>query len=52
MSFGHRPGEKMKTKVKQTSDLIYCDKGGNITCCFANELCEEDFVEIDRKVRR
>ena len=41
----------MKTKVKPTSDLIYCDKGGNITCCFVNEQCEEGFKEINKEVR-
>ena len=41
MSFGKRPGEDLETMLKQSSDLLFCDEGGNITCCFANEICED-----------
>ena len=50
MSFGHKPGEEMKTKLKQSSDLLYCDKGGNITCCFDNEVCV-NFLDLNGEVR-
>ena len=41
VSFGQRPGEDLETMLKQSSDLLFCDEGGNITCCFANEICED-----------
>ena len=41
MSFGQRPGEDLETMLKHSSDILFCDKGGNYTCCFANEICED-----------
>ena len=54
MSFGQRPGEDLETMLKQSSDLLFCDEGGNITCCFANEICEDssDLQENQVNLRR
>ena len=41
VSFGQRPGEEMTTMLKQSSDLFYCKEGGNVTCCYAQEICED-----------
>ena len=41
MSFGQRPGEDLETMLQQSSDLLYCEEGGNTTCCFAHEICED-----------
>ena len=32
----------MEKEVWQASDILFCEKGGYLTCCFSNIKCVED----------
>ena len=49
---GNSPGEEMTGKLKQASDIFFCEKGGNLTCCFSNVQCLEDWHELNDKVKQ
>ena len=49
---GNSPGEEMTGKLKQASDIFFCEKGGNLTCCFSNVQCLEDWHELNDKVSK
>ena len=49
VAFGNTPGDE-KTKMEQSADVLYCDKGGTLTCCYTNEKCINNFDTINDKV--
>ena len=40
----------METESKLASNIHFCEKGGNITCCFSNVRCVKDFLVVNDKV--
>ena len=36
------PGHQKENEVWQASDILFCENGGNLTCCFSNIKCQED----------
>ena len=36
------PGHQKEEEVWQASDILFCENGGNLTCCFSNVECLED----------
>ena len=51
VAFGNEPGHE-KTKMEQSADVLYCDKGGTLTCCYTNEKCINNFDTINDKVNK
>ena len=49
---GNSPGEEMTGKLVQASDILFCEKGGNLTCCFSNVQCLEDWHQLNDKVKQ
>jgi len=36
--------------IEKTGDLLYCNERGTTSCCFQNEVCGADMVEINNKM--
>ena len=36
------PGHQRKKELWQASDVLFCENGRNLTCCFSNVECLED----------
>ena len=47
---GSAPGQEIETNLRLASNIHFCEKGGNITCCFSNVQCVDDFDDVNDEV--
>ena len=49
---GSAPGQEIETNLRLASNIHFCEKGfpPNITCCFSNVQCVDDFDDVNDEV--